>query len=281
MNIIDTFKYHLNAIKTRSAKRKQNDRCIVIGSKGEVGSVLMRILREARYDTIGIDKDGIEKKYADVQSQFEAATFMHVCIPYTTASQFVGDIYEHARKWKPAIIIIHSTVIPGTTSNLQKLQWEDDYHPLFAYSPCRGQHDVLYNDFKRYYKYVASDPAAREKVENHFHAIGLHVSGCDSSMYHWLELSKLMDTSQYGILIAYAQICNRIAASYGVNYQFVRDFMRETNELYQNRPDIYPGYAGGKCIRQNIELMQKTAPHKLWKLFMESNNQAEKEVFDR
>ncbi len=255
-------------------KNARNDKCIVIGSRGEVGSTIYDLLDDAHYWCAGRDIVGENEKIASN----EKIKFMHITIPYINQKQFTSAVIGYAKEIEPEIIIIHSTVIPGTTRHIRKQMEKWAGRSSLAYSPCRGQHGDLLTDFKRYDKWVASEQKCRDAVEFHLKHIGMKTIGFSDRQWEQLEVSKLIDTSQYGILIMYAQIANRLAEKYHINYEIIRDFMSQTNELYNNRPDITPGYVGGKCVRQNIELMMRIMPHELWRVFEQSNRLRAKEL---
>jgi len=257
----------------KQGKTAREDKCVVIGHMGEVGSALKKMIEGADYWCAGFDLSCSEKIANDTEVKF-----MHITIPYINQKQFTSAVLGYAKEIKPEIMIIHSTVIPGTTRHIRKQMEKWAGRPQLAYSPCRGQHTKLMEDFKRYDKWVASEQKCRESVEFHLKHLGMRAIGFSDRQWEHLEVSKLIDTSQYGILITYAQVANRLASKYNVPYSMVRDFMSQTNELYNNRPDITPGYVGGKCVRQNIDLLKRIMPHELWRVFEQSNRQRAKEL---
>jgi len=247
--------------------------CIVIGAKGEVGRALVSLLKDSNNSVIEIDYENRDAFPADKID----IDYMHYCIPFKNQKEFTKEFKRYFRIWNPKFSIIHSTVIPGTTENIIKERSTD----CIAYSPCRGQHDNLFGDFKRYDKWIAfSGPDSlgiRDDVELHLkNTFKTRILGTVGTKT--LEMSKLLDTSQYGVLIMYAQIANRICKEHGIDYAEAMMFMEQTNELYHNRPNIFPGYAGGHCVGQNIDLLEKFSPNKLWKLFKESNPKREDEL---
>lgn len=294
--IADTVKGALKAITGKKEDDKGNDyiKAVVIGAKGEVGSVLYKMLKGANFQAMGVDI-GPQGKPGYTMTDpvaFKGCDFMHVCIPYVNQDQFAGAVGAYVKEFVPQVVIVHSTVIPGTTQHLIKQKFRTDAnlpsggYPTcsFAYSPCRGQHSDLEKDFKRYSKWVVCEDSMRDSCESHLRDMGFRVEGQAAGknaqgMAH-LELIKLLDTSQYGVLIMYAQIANRMSKMVGLPYDLARLFMAETQELYGLRPDIRPGYVGGKCVHQNIDLLNRVFPHKLWKEFVESNKLALKEFGD-
>ena len=71
-----------------------------------------------------------------------------------------------------------------------------------------------------------------------------------------LELAKIIcDTSYLGWLVNYAQLSNKIAIEYGIDYDEMWSFSDEIHKLLGNRPKMYPGYIGGHCVIPNLNLI--------------------------
>ena len=71
-----------------------------------------------------------------------------------------------------------------------------------------------------------------------------------------LELAKIIvDTSYFGWLINYAQISNIIAKKHGVDYDEMWSFADEIHKYLGNRPKMYPGFIGGHCVVENLDLI--------------------------
>ena len=229
----------------------------MIVGMGEVGKALFSILKEKDREVYGIDlesRGGFPIRNPDI---------MHITFPYTP--QFVREVNNYKKRIRPEFIIIHSTVMPGTT---EKIQYVNTF-----YSPVRGQHDALVKDLKRYDKYIAPEPPERLSQElAEFFNLKFRENPVD------LELTKLLDTTQYGILIAWAQEASRIANMFNVPYPFVLEFGRQTFEFYGLRPEIWPGFCGGKCVRQNIALLRKIYKSKFFDAFIDSNRRKAEEL---
>jgi UDP-N-acetyl-D-mannosaminuronate dehydrogenase len=90
----------------------------VIAGLGEIGNPIFKLL--SKYiPTIGFDLDKtlIEKKSFEKYSNHPTSN-LHICIPFN--KQFSSNVLELKKKFDPKLIIIHSTISPGTTKNLQK-----------------------------------------------------------------------------------------------------------------------------------------------------------------
>jgi hypothetical protein len=72
-----------------------------------------------------------------------------------------------------------------------------------------------------------------------------------------LELAKIVvDTSYYGWLITYAQLSNMIAIKHKVNYDELWTFADEIHKFLGNRPKMFPGFIGGHCVVENLDLIK-------------------------
>lgn len=214
---------------------------LVIGL-GSVGKALLKIVSESRfYKVSGLDK---EKEIV------EKTDIIHICYPYS--DNFIKGTISYIDRFCPKLVIIESTVLPGTT---RKIHEKTNAH--VCHSPIRGQHNNLYRDIKRYSKYVgAVNRSVFNMAREHFERIGIKVNSIQQPEY--TELIKLLDVCQYGILIAWAQEAEKICKRFGVSHDLLRDFGEETQKLYGLRPDIYPPREGIKgCVWENATLLRE------------------------
>ena len=213
---------------------------LVIGL-GEVGRPLHTILRKQDPAVIGID---IEPVCVD-----RRVGILHVCFPFKEPDQFREAVASYAGKYAPEVIVINSTVLPGTTREIEQLT-----AIKCVYSPIRGKHTKMVDDLIAYVKFVAGANAeATRRVQAHFRAAGLQ-SEC-MSLPEALELAKLLETTYFGVLIAWAQEMNRCAVEIGADYLEVGRFFSEISYL----PSVLfqPGVIGGHCVMPNIRLLRK------------------------
>jgi UDP-N-acetyl-D-mannosaminuronate dehydrogenase len=95
------------------------------------------------------------------------------------------------------------------------------------------------------------------------------------------ELGKLLDTSYYGLCIAWHGEMKKISDKLGVNFEeVVTAFNKTYNEGYKKlgksnvvRPVLYPpqktGGIGGHCVIPNAELLKKYFKSKALDLILE------------
>jgi len=216
---------------------------------GEVGSTLFDLLSERGFSCAGIDIDKLKEKKFSETSKIGEPEFLHVCLP-GGSDEFTETVLEQIKiNQNLKAVIIHSTVKPGTTKNIQdKIEI-----PVF-YSPVRGVHKRFLEDVKRYTKFVACDLKIDEniksKIENRFKKV------------QWMTNTKtaefakiLVDTTYYGWLINYAQITKMICEKEGIDFDEMWGFSDEIHEFLGNRPKMFPGIIGGHCVIPNLNLI--------------------------
>jgi len=226
---------------------------LVIGM-GEVGSALAAVL-EAAGPVLVHDVEP-----TDIS---EPVGVMHICFPYYNAEQFKSAAVSYIRTFDPPLVIINSTVVPGTTRDIAKTTGA-----AIAYSPIRGKHVRMAEDLRRYTKFVSALTAdVTRQAEEHFQAAGMKTGAMDCP--ETLELAKLAETTYFGLQITFAQELNRFASRVGANYFAATRFFEEIDFL--PRQSYFPGVIGGHCVIPNIHLLQHIAASPLLRVMLESN----------
>ena len=229
---------------------------LVVGY-GQVGKVLYKLMEIKIGSEFLMRVDPAEGFDIDPDPK-TPVNVMHICFPYF--DEFSKEVLAYLRKFKAQNVIIHSTVAPETTQGLRQ------YAERIYYSPVRGQHNNLLKDMMRYKKFIAPLPSS-ELLNELSELFRLVVKNNTTE----LEVAKLLDTTQYGILIAWAQEAERIAERFKVSHEFVREFGKETNQFYGLRPDIRSDFCGGHCVRQNIALLRQFYRSPFFDMFIGSN----------
>jgi len=224
---------------------------VVVGI-GEVGKPILQLISKA-IPSIGYDINEklIEKKltkYGKLKTRF-----LHICIPFT--QNFTQDIILLNRKFDPQSIVIHSTISPNTTKQIQEKL------PIpVIYSATRGVHKRMFYDLKRYTKFFALDTKvsrakwASSQYSKLMKKCGIKTKRMSNTLT--LELAKILcDTSYYGWLITYAQLTNMIAIKQKVDYDEMWSFAYEIHKFLDNRPKMFPGFIGGHCVIPNLDLI--------------------------
>ena len=214
---------------------------------GEVGSTLFELLSERGFSCVGIDIEKSREK--NLETVNENPQFLHVCLP-GKLDEFAGTVLEKIKENQNLkVVIIHSTVKPGTTKSIQ----DKTNIPVF-YSPVRGVHKRFLEDIKRYTKFVACDleinDEIKSEIENRFKKVQW------MSNTKTAELAKiLVDTTYYGWLINYAQLTKMICEKEEIDFDEMWKFSDEIHEFLGNRPKMFPDIIGGHCVIPNLDLI--------------------------
>ena len=223
---------------------------IILGM-GEVGETLFDLLVDRKFDCIGIDLDDSKCKNYTENEIIENPQYLHVCLP-GELEKFTDIVIEWINKIKNIqVVVIHSTVKPGTTKSIQ----ERSSIPIL-FSPVRGVHRRFLDDIKKYTKFISFDGTEinskiKKDLENRFEKVDW------MSTTKTAELAKiLVDTTYYGWLINYAQITKMICEKENVDFDEMWKFADEIHENLGNRPKMFPGIIGGHCVIPNLNLVK-------------------------
>ena len=226
----------------------------VVAGLGEIGFPIYKIISR-NFPVYGYDID--KKLIPNNPKKFEnySVRFIHICIPYNKF--FLPNVLKLNKRFLPESIVIHSTIKPKTTQNLQK-----KLSIPIIYSATRGVHKRMASDLKRYTKFFALDKKIKNSAlmsKNYVNLMkkcGIKTKKLSNPIT--LELSKIIcDTSYYGWLINYAQMSKMIAKKYKVDYDEMWSLSDEIHKFLGNRPKMFPGFIGGHCVIPNLQLIDE------------------------
>ena len=257
------------------------EKVLVVGLS-EVGRPLFELLRESgKFEVYGFDLD-VEKMREVGQSEDvlpRAVDVMHVCIPCVDKEDFVNSVVGYVGRFKPKLVIVNSTVAPGTTAEIYK---RINGSCLVAHSPVRGVHkgiEYMKWELKRWTKYIGGvNEESAENAKKHFEKLGLKtkvLKGCLET-----ELAKLFETIYRAWMIVFFQEMHRISRHFGADFDDVVDFIEDTHLVRLDRPVMFPGVIGGHCLIPNAVLLLKSYDSKFLRLILESNEKREEEIKD-
>ena len=242
----------------------------VVAGLGEIGLPIYKIISR-NFPVYGYDID--KKLIPNNPKKFEnySVRFLHICIPYNKF--FLSNVLKLNKRFLPESIVIHSTIKPKTTQNLQK-----KLSIPIIYSATRGVHKRMASDLKRYIKFFALDNKIKNSAlmsktyVNLMKKCGIKTKKLSNPIT--LELSKIIcDTSYYGWLINYAQMSKMIAEKYKVDYDEMWSFSDEIHKFLGNRPKMFPGFIGGHCVIPNLSLIDEKL---LWEIDKINNSFSKK-----
>ncbi len=232
---------------------------VVVIGMGEVGRPLFNILSR-KYETIAVDVDPVELT--------EPCSVLHVCYPFQIRD-FVGITVAYVEKYRPELTVINSTVAPGTTQRVA-----DQVGSRVAFSPVRGKHARMEEDMRRYKKFVAGcDEEAERLALQHFSHAGFITDTFRSPEIG--EVSKLIETTYLGVLVAWAQEMERFVGTCGGTFEEANAFLQEIEFLPTH---VFPGRIGGHCVIPNIAILRNKFQSKYLDAVVDSNTRKEAEM---
>jgi UDP-N-acetyl-D-mannosaminuronate dehydrogenase len=162
---------------------------VVVAGLGEIGKPLFNIVA-SRYDVIGVDIAQCER--------IEKAEILHICYPYQI-EDFIGETARYIDLFRPALTIINSTVAVGTTRAIAERTGV-----AVVNSPIRGKHARMVEEMLLYTKFVgAFNQVVGAQAARHFQSLGMRTTMLSSP--EATELAKLLETTYFGVLLAWAQ----------------------------------------------------------------------------
>jgi UDP-N-acetyl-D-mannosaminuronate dehydrogenase len=229
---------------------------------GEVGQAVAKFYKKSRLRKHYLDRQ-VRIKDLKRDDGLAGIEILHICIPWN--NNFIKIAKREIKEIRPKLIIIHSTVAPGTTKKLiQTLPKE--FKRRIVHSPIRGIHPYLHQGIKTFMKYIgADDRKSGDLTKKHFKSLGIK-----SKVFHPLittEIAKLLDTTYYGLCIAWHGEMKKICDKFKINYkEAITDFNKTYNKGYKKlgksnviRPVLYPPKdgIGGHCIIPNVQILRK------------------------
>ncbi|NPA69175.1 MAG: GDP-mannose dehydrogenase [Crenarchaeota archaeon] len=249
-------------------------RVLVIGL-GEVGRPLYEIIKECnKFEVYGYDIDPSRtvNKLEDVPRPVD---YVHICIPYKNFEDFITCLRNYREIFTPRLIIIHSTVAPGTTRVLHDRFVRYGTHVV--HSPVRGVHKKMKEHLKFWTKWIGAPcDTCRDEAKKHLEEIGFKVRVASSP--ESTELGKLWETILRAVLISTWHEIHRTTMMFGGDLVEIGEFIGEVHEVLHDRPVMYPDVIGGHCLIPNTELLLKVYESPLLKFVLESNEKRKREL---
>lgn len=246
---------------------------IKIVGMGTVGKALQQAIIQANLK--GFRTKTWDKRYSG-GDEAEPVDFLHICFPYSDS--FVSEVLAYRKRYKAKLVVLHSTVKPGTTRELHL-----GGCPV-TYSPIIGPHKKLNLVLPLFIKMVA---APRKEVLSqameHLGILGFRLKPIES--VEGLELGKLLSTLYFGWCIAFQKEARKICKEQSIYEAAYNTFNRIYNENYRlleeiNESDYYPirpllnnvpGAVGGTCVIANAKLLEEFCPNELSEFLLRMN----------
>ncbi len=209
----------------------KNEKIGILGY-GEVGRAVSKFYKNPRIKDLKRDDN------------LKGVDILNVCIPW--GKNFVKIVKQEIKSIKPKLTIIHSTVAPGTTRKIGG---------SVVHSPVRGIHPNLFLGIKTFVKYIgADDKKSGNLARKHLESLGIKTEIVMPSLT--TEVAKLLDTSYYGLCIAWHGEIDKTATDFNKTYN---DGYLKLGNKNVIRPVLYypRGKIGGHCVVPNALILRK------------------------
>lgn len=226
---------------------------------GQVGGAIKKITSKFFYVlTKDILTDQLKNNQIDI---------LHICIPYS--DKFIEIVIKQINLNHPKLIIINSTIKPGTTREI----WDEINIPI-VHSPVMGVHPRLYYYLFQFPKFIGPiNKKSGLMAASHFKNMGLKTILFNNP--EETEIAKLLDTTYYGLNIVFAKWVKEICDTKHLEFNNVYNkFNLAYNEGYSQtlpqvrRPILKPvkGPIGGTCVVPNAIILNEFIPNGICKL---------------
>ena len=215
---------------------------------GEIGKALYNVYSKYNFEPSVLDP------MLGKHDEMKDCDLLNICIPYT--NNFTEIVNDYISKINPKLTVIHSTVAPGTTKSIIG---------NVCHSPVRGLHPNLESGILTFLKFIGSENSNNALTyQKHLETLNIKSYICENSLTS--EYAKLLDTTYYGLCIAFHNDVNKLCKQEGVNFDEVMTIYNQSyNDGYSAldkknviRPVLYASEKiGGHCVIPNVEILLK------------------------
>jgi len=226
----------------------------VVGA-GVVGSAMQRLCgpETVMYDT----KPGHDQDKAAIN----ACDVVFVCVPTPMAPDGSCDssIVEDVVSWVEApLIILRSTVSPGTTDRLaKKYNRQIVFQPEYlGETPAHMFGNMAERTFVVLGGTVEAVSRAADFYKHYYNAM-VHFYFCDAIT---AEVAKYMENSFYAVKVTFVNEFYDIAKAHGVDYNTLREIWLADTRISRDHTFVYPDSRGfsGKCLPKDVNAIVKS-----------------------
>lgn len=242
---------------------------ILIAGYGVVGSAFDKILTDADYPHDICDPYVLKGKKLN-----EYYHTIHICFPCYFEDKFIDNVIGYIYAFHPDYIIIHSTIGVHT---LEKIWKRNEYRDVkLFHAPVRGVEDEGAAGIKRFKTFIGGiNPNYDLSLDYYLDNLGLNWEWVKS--YKESALGKIVGTSWYGMIIAFANQIQKICDEEGIDFDQAYTQPMFTDEIgriyfkhFHNdraepgygidrhmieRPVNEPGVIGGHCVMENLKFL--------------------------
>ena len=243
---------------------------VLVVGVGEIGSAIIELLNDSKSYKV------FKKDIEDIKIEDEI-DIMHICIPYF--DNFDDIVVNYIDKYNPELVIINSTLRPGTTQKIYEKR-----KCRIVHSPVRGKHPHMKEGLLKHLKFIGPiDSESGKMAKEHLESIGIKCEILNGTIE--TEIGKLFSTTYYALCIAYHQEMERVCKKFNVDFsqaitRFNETYNNASRELNPNvvRPVLTPGFIGGHCLMPNINILKKDIKSDFLSAIEKSNEKKKKEL---
>ncbi len=235
---------------------------------GEVGSAIAGIFKN---EFIVLKKD---LKFDEIKNY--QISVLHVCLPYS--SNFVNLVCSQAKLNRPKLIVVHSTVLPGTAEQIYKKTKVSTVH-----SPVMGTHPNLEKDILNFVKIIG--PCSKKSASlavSHFKEVRIKTLVISNSTTS--EIGKLLDTTYYAWNILFCKQVGILANKLNLKFEEIYIIFNQVyNHGYQiTKPNVMrpllryeSGPIGGHCVVPNLYILNRFFKNDITDFIIKTNRKLE------
>jgi len=217
---------------------------------GEVGSAIRKLAKEKFVVFVrDLKVDTLTGRKVDV---------LNICIPYS--DKFEKIVIDLIKEVKPKLVVIHSTVKPGTTRKIySKTKVAISHTPIMGVHPKLAKYQIVFTKM-----IGAIDGGSYRLTRSYWEKLGakeiVRFDGPEET-----ELGKILSTTYYGWNIMFNKMAKQITDKTNTNFEQVyTSFSEIYNQGYEKtKPNVrrpvleyIPGRIGGHCVIPNAKFMK-------------------------
>jgi UDPglucose 6-dehydrogenase len=235
-------------------------------TQGKVGIVGCGVVGRSLHQLFGNEAVTLDVEVTpEDRTAINACEAVFVCVPTPPAADLACDtsIVEECVRWiESPLIVIRSTVAPGTTDRLRRetgktILFQPEYlgetvqHPM---ADVKGRSFIILGG--------PVDEASRvaDIYQRYYHSeLRFYFTSAITA-----EVAKYMENSFYAVKVMFCNEFYDIARTFGVEYQELREIWLADPRISRDHTFVYPENRGfsGKCLPKDVSAMIKSATDK-------------------
>lgn len=186
---------------------RSHDLSVGVVGVGQVGSALWHILSKT-YHVFPLDPG------LGYVGPAHPLDHLHVCIPFSDT--FVDDVMVWIAQYEPVLVIIHSTVMPGTTRIIYEAVRSHQLSCQVVVAPTVGEHPHLGEQLLTYLKVLGGMPnGAADMAAVALMSAGFRVAAFETP--EEVEWGHLLGLAREGLDVAWTQAVQRLCQRESLN----------------------------------------------------------------